>query len=388
MRFVFVFCLFVYCMTSCFEKNVEEGIIKYGSVETINIVPNRLKKLSLSLLIADVKIIPLETTSLSLLAGISKVEIDDGYIFVQNMKDKLIYVFDLNGRFKHRIGCKGNGPGEIQFPGCFSLDKKDNKVYLSDNYNSIYKYDYNGEFVSKEELRLFYNNFVIPGDGFIYYHASKMVNYSPISGEYICWNLWMKDCEKDKFRTCFKYDSELYPNGSTYFDTKTPFSVLDSYLTYHYVFCDTIYSISNGEISPKYILDYGKNKPKVNLGNLPGEDALKYLLSENDDQVYYLHDVIETSSFIKFKYLINKQVFDAFYLKDDKKVVDGVLENDILGGQIAFLYGFGSKIIGVIEPSEIEINSKNVSFLNDSILNVLKNMNEDANPILVECVIN
>ena len=289
----------------------------------------------------------------------------------------------MNGKFQYTIGCKGNGPTEIPNPECFSLNKKEKEVWLINNYSHIYKYDYHGKFLGKEPLEVFFKDFTITNDNYLYLHASKMLNYSQKTGESICWNLWVKNQNSHTFDTYFQYDSNVYPNGSTYFDTKTPFSVFNDSITYHYVFSDTIYSIARGELSPKYIIDFGKNKPTVKLGEIPGEQALNYLLSDKDEALY-IQDVIETSDFVKFRYLINKQMIDAFYFKKSNKVINGVLVNDILGGNINIIFTYNNRLIGFIEPSQIDLSSKKISYLDKETVIKLQELENDSNPILVE----
>lgn len=305
MKYIFVLLILACLSTSCLSDKSKSGmIIDNGSLKVISIDSRRVDHLNWSSVVKSMKLIFLETQDSSLLSEISKIEIDEDKFFIQNKKDKLIYVFDVNGDFQYVIGRKGNGPTEIQNPECFTLNKRKKEVWLINNYSFIYKYNYLGELLSKEPLKLFFKDFIVSNDGSIYFHASKMLNYTPKTGEPVCWNLWNQSRNGKAFNTYFRYDPTIYPNGSTYFDTKTPFSLLEDSIIYHYVFSDTIYSILEGNVSPKYVIDFGKNASSVNLNEIPGEQALNYLLSEKG-QAFYVHDVIETSDFLKFKYFVH-----------------------------------------------------------------------------------
>ena len=57
--------------------------------------------------------VPLETTDISLLGVVGQVQkIGNRLVVVDTYKAQKILVFDMNGKFLHGIGAKGEGPGE------------------------------------------------------------------------------------------------------------------------------------------------------------------------------------------------------------------------------------------------------------------------------------
>lgn len=298
-----------------------------------------------------------------------------------NSVDKFVYVFDSNGRFKNKIGQKGIGPEEIQYPECFALNKNEKEVWLTNNFQAIYKYSYDGIFTGKQNMNLKFRDFCITDDGYIYFHTSKLFNFSE-TGEPICSNLWIMNKGSD-IKTYFPYDPLIYPNGELYFDTKLPFNQSTNKTTYNHVFCDTIYSLKGATVKPAYIIDFGSKKAKINLGSVMGENAFEYIINEAGT-ASYVQNYIETDSFLRFNYAMGTQLYDAFYDKKQKKVIEGILTNDLLDAHIEFRTHLNNKIIGYMNAFDIKINDKAYNFIDSEILAKLKTLDHENNPILVE----
>ncbi|MCD7974051.1 MAG: 6-bladed beta-propeller [Candidatus Azobacteroides sp.] len=171
-------------------------------VTTIDLSPEKNKKIILSEIIQTIDVIPLKISDQLLIGGISKIAVDENCFFILNEYDKLVYVFDKEGRFLNKIGARGNGPGEVQFSQCFAMDKLRKEVWLADNHLFLKKYDYNGNFREQERFSLFYKDFHIGSTGEKYFHASKMTNFKP-NGDPGCWNLFVSDLS-DQLVTYFR----------------------------------------------------------------------------------------------------------------------------------------------------------------------------------------
>lgn len=139
------------------------------------------------------KIIKLETTDEGLLGWISKVEIDDSLIFIQDVNEK-IFVFDDKGQFRNTIGKIGPGPKERLTLLGFSLDKKAKQTHLYDIIGrATFIYTYAGEFVQKNQHEREYFSKATrvttsnSGDVLLtlYNDNSSLYNYRVISGNEI-----------------------------------------------------------------------------------------------------------------------------------------------------------------------------------------------------------
>ncbi len=96
--------------------------------------------------------IALETTDESLIENISKIEIVDSLIFIQNTNTRIL-VFDLNGKFKRQIGSQGRGVGEYNYIQSFYVDSLRNQIVLVNiGQDNLLVYNYNGEFLQEINL--------------------------------------------------------------------------------------------------------------------------------------------------------------------------------------------------------------------------------------------
>ena len=99
---------------------------------------------SASNLYKSAKIIPLETNASCLIGSIDKIQVIDQYILIlDGYNAKSLFVFDKEGRFVRKIGSVGQGPGEYNSIGDFTIDRDSKTVYIKDGRASsrIYQYD-------------------------------------------------------------------------------------------------------------------------------------------------------------------------------------------------------------------------------------------------------
>jgi hypothetical protein len=361
-------------------RKIEQGVIIADGVSTIYLDPKVSKNINLSEIIKDINLIFLQTSDDSFLGEISKIERDDNCYFILNSFDKFVYVFDSVGNFKTKIGNKGNGPGELQFPECFALNKELKEVWLTNNFQSILKFDYDGNFKESQSIDLFFTD-LYTSNNYIYFHTSKRANFDNQMNQ-ICRNLWIETSENNT-KTYFPYNPIFYPNGGMYFDTKIPFCRNGDSIIYSSVFNDTIYSIKNDTLNAKYAIDFN-NDVSDKISNISGEDVLDYLRN-NSTKACYLQNVLETSSFLRFNYVLNMELYDAFYDKKQKKLVEGKLLDNVLGAQPIFLYAYDNKFVGYVNAFDLKISEKTKHVLDDFFFNKLKGINlEEHNPILFE----
>jgi len=374
--------LFSFFILSCNnkERKIEEGEIILENTSLIYLKPDTSKYIYLSDITKKIKIIPLETTNDSFLGKISKIEYDDDHYFILNNFDKLVYVFDLNGKFKTRIGNVGNGPGEIQYPECFALDRDLKEVWVTNNFRSIFKFNYSGKYKESRPINVFFSDFCI-ADAYTYMHTSKRANYDSHNDQ-IAYNLWVENVQNE-ITTYFPFDPVLYPNGGIYYETKTPFCRVGESIIYSYAFNDTIYSIDKETLTPKYIIKF-PNSISEKISTLAGEDVMDYL-KQNPQNACYLQNVVETTSFLRFNYVLNMELYDVFYDKKQEKQIEGKLIDDILGSNLTVLYARDDKFVGYVNAFDIDIKEKAKDFLDGSSLYDLEHMNnEEHNPILFE----
>jgi len=108
-----------------------------------NVKNNHDESLLYSSLYKGIKTILLETNETCLIGVISKMRVDDHYIFILDRHiAKSLYMFDKEGHFIRKIGEAGNGPGEYILPFDFAIDSDSKTIYILDmNLQRVNKYD-------------------------------------------------------------------------------------------------------------------------------------------------------------------------------------------------------------------------------------------------------
>lgn len=378
-KFHILYILLLLVFYSCTED------IPKSNLTTIKLNPNKENLIYLSNIIDSLYIIPLEISEQSLLRDIGKLEYDDGLYFIENTQDNLVYIFNDKGLFICQPAKKGHGPGEIQYPQCFTLDKIKKEMYLTNN-NAFNRYDYRGRYLGSRPYSLAFSDFCIEKSGNIFFYTNK-TNNSHIGDGFLTGNITMLSPEGGK-KTWFKSQAALRtkPNESIMsFSTSLPFSLQSNgTITCHYVFSDTIYSITKNRIDPVYFVDFGSQKPKIDLDQISGYDAEEYIKTHSGT-VWYLKDVVETDDHLSFRYLFDFLAEGhVFYNKQNHHIIEGVLVNDLLKGRINMLGHKKNRFIGSISAYDIVIDNKLSSFISQEQLAELKKITPESNPILIE----
>lgn len=283
---------------------------------------------SSTLNIEDFDIVWLETTDSALLGEI--------YLF-DNMGDTIVVAsgnvfasFDRSGKFLHRYGCLGQGPGE--YLSVMSMWTDGDTVVLYDmDKNCQLKYDKDGQFIKslsyiKPETKSF-----IP--------SSRVVEPIPDGSGYLTVNTY--------------YGGEPWAETVSLLDTAFRFvrtvpgrKVLESWYTYNCtsrdkennrilyweVFRDTVFSVTPAAIKPLYVFDFGKYSIPADVSAKEQSDRRQAFVSEASP-----HWV---SGLMSFNYHNSKLYFTY---NDNKQSTGGLIVYDEKSGE-AKVYKFLSEI--------------------------------------------
>jgi hypothetical protein len=94
------------------------------------------------------RIVKLETNPNCLISNIGDIRIDDNKMFISDLRQGFILIFDMDGKFITKFGRKGKGPGELIEPRGFFLDKKNKLIGIQDAFQrKILYYSYDGTYL-------------------------------------------------------------------------------------------------------------------------------------------------------------------------------------------------------------------------------------------------
>ena len=193
------------------------------------------------------RIIPLETTDVSLLGYVSQIIVTEKEIFILDGIQKAIFLYGMDGNFISKIKHEGNGPQEYIQPRQIAI--ADGKLYVMDNMKkSILQYDLDGKYL---------NTFTIDHRGYqlLVDQSGNMI----VTGSYIDeYMLNIYDSAGEKIANYFPRDDKFV--GMTL--TQTTDNSLKSHNNGFYCtnyFDPTIYYINDNEVKPLAVFDFGNN---------------------------------------------------------------------------------------------------------------------------------
>ena len=392
-KFLIVFCFMIVCsITSCKRKSNQPIVdVLFTDYTKIKISPSEEDKLLLSDIAKSIKIIELDSSEDALIGEIKEIAYDQNIYFCQDVMTCLIFCFDTNGKFLNKIGRKGQGPGEMVYPGAFALNKQKKEVWQFDNNEKINKYTYTGDFKESVDINcIFMSSFNIHNNTLFCYTAKATNWKNDGTQDYWCNELTIIRND-DEIKRYFSVNTELYPiENRITVPEPTPFSDLDDSFTFHYTLNDMIFSIDkeSAKVDGKYFVDFGEKSFKQNISQMKTDEFMQYM-NKHPQEAGFISNIIETDSFLHFRYRHEGKINRAIYNKESKNIIYGESINDVFTTPIILLGQRGGKFIGCIDNvSLLNLTDKAPHFLSTEEFEQLKRIDFDSNIILVEFELN
>ena len=322
------------------------------------------KEICLSEIADEISYIPLDNiVPIGLIYDNIEIVKDKIYISV---RDVGILVFNMEGKLIKKIGSIGRGPGEYTYYFLFTVDDKNENIYVFDRGEIIKVFSKTGRFVRHFPVKEFGSM-----EKMQYFNSKLFVlmasQFSSTENEWIF---------LDTIGNVIKKQPRKLPQFSTNWGNSYPVYKYDNSLTYYNIFSDTVFSISSDLIEiPKITIRQGEYRlPKKNL-TLDQMLSKKYLM---------LSKLTETNHFILIRYsisgsylaLVNKKDYSAksINLEYSNSVYNNGLTNDIDGGCFLLPDHYYSEngneyLIGIQYPYQIIARAASEEF-------------KDSNPIV------
>lgn len=311
--------LFIFLLSSC-AKNKSEKIEIAAVIQN-----NELYKISnydykssvdLSPYIKNVNYVKLELTDESMLGEICSLEAFEDKLYIFDDVTGSVFVFSKEGNFLFTLNNVGQGPGEYTQIDFFSIDRNERQMVVADLMsNNIFRYDLNGKFISKQKVPCWLDGvYPIENKSFVSF-TNYRNNSDKIENQQ---NILFIDLMSNISCGYFPYPSEditklkfLVPvNGGFYYGGNV--------CNYFHQYQDTVYSVSDKTLKPKYVFDFGnKNFDK------------SYLLKD----ATVLEDYIESRKCVSLRSLNETEDY-LFYSVADEWVINTGLFSKKTGNNI------------------------------------------------------
>lgn len=248
--------LVILILVSCARNVSNES--EHQTLQSISIKEGEISSILKEDVINSIHFVPLETNDSCLIDVIEKIDIFENNLYVLDKKENL-YVFDINGNFIRKIGCKGPGPEE--YIGVHDFYIHPEKKYISlicySNRISV-RYDLEGNYLERLKINLKTRGVIghcclIDGDN-LWFENLNSKKWAPY--QYIC--LSEKNMQENNtffpwISTGSESCSKMFPTNNCIGKDFYAISLLN----------DTIYKWLGDHFSPEYILESGLMHPTL-----------------------------------------------------------------------------------------------------------------------------
>jgi len=313
MKYLIHVFILMFAISSCQSKKDNK---KYP-IETITLNLNKKIEFLFLDFIAIDTIIHLETKDSSLISAINKLYFTSNYIYIFDRNQKQILQFTLNGEYVKKIGVNGAGPTEYIKPLDFCVSEKFNKIAVLEDIKRITVYDLNGKFKEKIKFPYYFNKIEIASDKAFVFMAIN----SPKGHDNN--NVYIGNSKGKILYSGLPIDDHLFGINLGLDNSITRF---ENNINIMRAFDDTIYVFENNHITPKYYLDFGKDKLSKNfvkdLVLKEGQNNLHKITSKlvGSKYVSWIPRFCETKKYLFLGFKQNNNFYSLYYSKKTSEI--------------------------------------------------------------------
>lgn len=259
------------------------------------------------------EIVPLEQTDKSLVTMASKCSVNDGMVFFSDFRLKSLFVFGLDGKFKFEVGKSGKAANEHIVLEDFYYNGKKKTVTILDERGLAVYHSNNGEFIKREKLSdtqwMEFSKFLDVNDG-------ERLLYSTVGKYSITKQVKDGSIEGLRERKGYQMVTERF------FKSKNDVLVMPDYGFF------TLDTYRNGQLFPKYVLDFGNQSlPSKYIGEKYDD------FSKTDAMKDYFKSVIEAKENNQWLYVLvvgpKQTYYNVFYNKETGKIYAGPCDQSL-----------------------------------------------------------
>lgn len=200
-------------------------------------------------LVDSISVVPIETSDSCLIASINQIQKKGDTLYIYDARQSILFCLNTQGKLLFHINEKGDGPGQYQYIGDFTVSNT-GEIYLLEPWGNIYHFNSKGTFKEKITLPRTVKSF-----NEIYIANSSLVLIS-IWGDILTYSLNNKE---------YKIH-HLYERMNTFFPIKRSYEYNDKVFTTS-LFTNQITNISNQNFSIEWqwnFLKANNNRKKIN----------------------------------------------------------------------------------------------------------------------------
>lgn len=278
--------LFLVCVfTGCEQKiqNVQK------SIPVLTIDPTQASEsINLSSLVDSVHYIKLETSPESIMGRITQMIIKQKYIYVADVQQDMVFVFDKKGRFVSRLEKQGRGEGEYVGLGSILVDENEGYIEVlewggKNSKRMVYTIP---EFdLIKEELMYIPSSNSCRKRDSLYYFTPQQID-NIVNGKPTNADLIIVDASTNTRDILF--DKDIVTDNNFYAFHTESFTLNDAgELFVSFMWDHTFYQLSGWEASPVMAVDFGEYGIDNSIGLKSTEEQLRFFREEASNRAFF-----------------------------------------------------------------------------------------------------
>ena len=320
----------------------------------------------------EVNFVRLETTDNCLIGRVDRiVATADKFIILDSSIAHMVFVFNRDGSFANRIGTRGEGPQDYDSPDDIAYDKyKDELLVLCHNNKSILRFKLDGTFVGKITVEWWISSiFVVDDNAYLLFFNNRIQPNRKRNDH----NIFVINEDGKILEKLFPYQKETGEHSPP----RPKFSYYNNEIIFSQYYFNTVYSMENNEIKPKYYLDFGKRGiPMSVFVNNKSTELWKII---KDREYVYNMASFETSSHVITQFSYKGFIFDFFYSKPSGNTrTSCVYINDMhhLSPNRSFFFMSDDLLISPVNPESFVVNK--------ALIQKSKNNKKDMNEVMYD----
>lgn len=373
--------LYFVILYSCSGDHIEK-VESPKNLEVIKVPEGKKSYAKFTDLFSEWKLIPLETTSKSLIGNIRRITVFKSNYYILDRQTNSVLIFNSGGKFLNKIQKLGNRIGEYRGLMDFTIDEKKNQIILSSHKPmKLLFFDLSGNFIREERLQDLNNNLSLSGPNLFFTNV-------PVNDDHL---LFYKNLETNKERKILPLMKNSRYFEDFYLGTPTMIKGITTNISFPY--SDTLYEVQNDRVIAKYRIDFGNKHLPADLIQKKNPPTEIFKSAVINNYGFGISNFKEFKNIVYFSYGPNISVI---YHKMNKQTVAfrGVTNDENFLLFNAFIHdGDDNKLITIYSANEIVrlIDAAKRSNMMDSLPASFKPLEKEiskvSNPLLYICTL-
>jgi hypothetical protein len=315
----------IICVACILCSCADNKTAQHDGAEIISIDPNDAEEsIKLSELVDSITFIRLQPEANDVVGRVADMIIKKKYIYVLDASQKILFVFDKNGRFVSKLDKRGQGPDEYSVLYGAFIDDEEEYVEIKDYRNMLKYSNISFKLIDKKPAPDISYDFVRRNSGMYYFGTDQQDN--TINGQATNAEIIIADGQMDSLSILF--DKKIETNHSYFTATGGCFTENDkNELFFSTMYHRTFYRLEGRESHPVFIVDFGKYNMSESAGMLSTSEQMESIKNTRNKATFPMLN-INNENLMCFSYFFKqedtgmafyKQRDLRFYIKDKRR---------------------------------------------------------------------